>query len=131
MDKSLTVRRSEALGYVQFADASWLCFDLAADPTWRTPVANPAVVLAQAQAMLAWRAQHADRTLTGMLALKVRRRRTLAADAGGVGARTLVSPPGGRPPCALSVTALKRRATLPASLRYAVEERAAFSSPHP
>ncbi|HEX5379833.1 MAG TPA: sulfatase-like hydrolase/transferase [Phenylobacterium sp.] len=65
--QSLAVRRSRDAAYVQFADGSWLCFDLAADPTWRTALADPARVLLEAQAMLTWRAQHADRTLTGML----------------------------------------------------------------
>jgi len=64
---NLTVRRGENAAYVHVADGSWLCFDLAADPTWRTAVADPAVVLEQAQALLTWRARHADRTLTGML----------------------------------------------------------------
>jgi arylsulfatase A-like enzyme len=66
-DKSLTAMRTETIGYVQFADGSSLCFDLAADPTWRTRVTDPAVILAMAQAMLAWRAQHADRTMSGLL----------------------------------------------------------------
>jgi arylsulfatase A-like enzyme len=65
--RSLAVRRDETVGYVQFADGEALCFDLAADPTWRTPITDPAVLLGQAQAMLAWRMEHADRTLTGML----------------------------------------------------------------
>jgi arylsulfatase A-like enzyme len=64
---SLAVVRSRTAAYVQFADGSWLCFDLAADPSWRTPTTDPAVALAQAQALLTWRAQQADRTLTGML----------------------------------------------------------------
>jgi hypothetical protein len=53
---------------VHFGDGSSLCFDLAADPTWRTPVRDPARVLCEVQALLTWRARHADRTLTGMLA---------------------------------------------------------------
>lgn len=65
--QSLAVRRTEEAAYVQFADGTWLAFDLAADPTWRTPLSDPARVLPHAQAMLTWRAQHADRTLTGML----------------------------------------------------------------
>jgi arylsulfatase A-like enzyme len=65
--QSLAVRRTEEAAYVQFADGTWLAFDLATDPTWRTPIADPARVLPHAQAMLTWRAQHADRTLTGML----------------------------------------------------------------
>jgi hypothetical protein len=44
-----------------------VAFDLAADPSWRTEITDPARILALAQAMLVWRAQHADRTLTGML----------------------------------------------------------------
>ena len=66
----LAVLRSERAAYVQFGDGSFRCFDLAADPTWRTEVGDAAVVLAHAQAMLTWRSQHADRTLTGMLAEK-------------------------------------------------------------
>ncbi len=63
----LTVRRSAELAYVQFGDGSWRCFDLAADPTWRTEVDDPARVLPMAQAMLTWRSTHAERTLTDML----------------------------------------------------------------
>ncbi len=65
--QNLAVRRDETTAYVQFGDGSALCFDLEADPTWRTPVTDPAVSLAKAQAMLAWRHQHLDRTLTGLL----------------------------------------------------------------
>jgi arylsulfatase A-like enzyme len=63
----LAVLRSERAAYVQFGDGSSRCFDLAADPTWRTELKDSAVVLAHAQAMLTWRSQHAERTLTGML----------------------------------------------------------------
>lgn len=72
--RGLTVLRAENAAYVQFGDGAALAFDLAADSTWRTPLAAPDAVLPLAQAMLAWRAQHADRTLTGML-----------TEAGGVG----------------------------------------------
>ena len=58
---------SDGRAYVQFGDGSWRCFDLAADPTWQTEVDDPAVVLADAQAMLTWRSQHAERTFTDML----------------------------------------------------------------
>ena len=57
----------EDAAYVQFGDGSWLCFDLVADPTWRTTVDDPAVVLPLAQEMLTWRSEHADRTLTDMV----------------------------------------------------------------
>jgi len=43
---------------VQFADGSWLCFDLAADPDWHTTTEDSAVVLPLAQSMLTWRSNH-------------------------------------------------------------------------
>ena len=61
----LAVRRSHSLAYVQFGNGSWKCFDVATDPTWRTEITDPAIVLPEAQAMLTWRSQHADRTWTG------------------------------------------------------------------
>lgn len=63
----LAVRRTETTAYVQFGDGSWRCFDLAADPTWRTELDDPATVLPSAQAMLTWRSCHAERTLSDML----------------------------------------------------------------
>lgn len=63
----LTVRRTADTAYVQFDDGSSLCFDLSADPTWRTPVTDPARVLTMTRDMLVWRSVHADRTLTGLL----------------------------------------------------------------
>ncbi|MFZ9292223.1 MAG: sulfatase-like hydrolase/transferase [Ilumatobacteraceae bacterium] len=63
----LAVRRSRDAAYVQFGDGSWLAFDLAADPTWRTPITDPARVLPLAQDMLTWRSRHADRQLTGLV----------------------------------------------------------------
>ena len=63
----LAVLRSDGRAYVQFGDGSWRCYDLAADPTWQTEVDDPAVVLADAQAMLVWSSQHAERTFTDML----------------------------------------------------------------
>ena len=63
----LAVLRDRDGAYVQFGDGSWRCFDLAADPSWRTLVTDPAVVLRYAQEMLLWRSQHTDRTHTDML----------------------------------------------------------------
>jgi len=63
----LAVLRSATAAYVQFGSGDWRCFDLAADPTWRTPVTDPTVVLSHAQDMLTWRSEHAERTLTDML----------------------------------------------------------------
>ena len=65
--QNLAVRRSRDRAYVHFGDGSWRCFDLAADPTWQTEIADPAVVLTEASAMLSWRSRHLDRTMTGML----------------------------------------------------------------
>ena len=55
---NLSVERTETHAYVQFADGTWLCFDLAVDPRWCTTTTDPAVVLPLAQSMLAWRATH-------------------------------------------------------------------------
>lgn len=63
----LAVRRSVDHAYVQFGDGTWRCYDLAADPAWGTEVSDPAIVLTEAQAMLTWRLNHADRALTGTL----------------------------------------------------------------
>ena len=68
LDKmSLAVSRSDDYAYVQFADGDWLCFDIKADPTWRTLTTDPAIVMREAQAMLQWRMQNTNRTLTGFL----------------------------------------------------------------
>jgi arylsulfatase A-like enzyme len=82
---NLAVRRFEDGAYVQFADGSWRCYDLGADPTWRTEVDDPSRILAYAQSMLAWRAEHADRQVTNFL-----------LEDGGIGrwpAGSLVAPP--------------------------------------
>ncbi|MGH9126935.1 MAG: hypothetical protein ACRDZ8_19730 [Acidimicrobiales bacterium] len=52
---------------MQFGDGSWLAFDLAGDPTWSTPLTDPARIHALAASMLTWRAEHADRTMTGFV----------------------------------------------------------------
>jgi arylsulfatase A-like enzyme len=64
---SLAVHRSDTHAYVQFADGDWLCFDIAADPTWRTLTTDPTVVLPLTQAMLQWRMKNSNRVLTGFL----------------------------------------------------------------
>jgi arylsulfatase A-like enzyme len=68
--QNLAVVRSKDAAYVHFGDGSALCFDLAADPTWRTQLTDPARILEGTQSLLTWRAQHTDRTLTGMLVEK-------------------------------------------------------------
>ena len=65
--QTLAVRRTGSAAYVHFGDGSSLAFDLAADPTWRTPLLDPATRLNLAEGLLQWRAEHLDRTLTGML----------------------------------------------------------------
>jgi arylsulfatase A-like enzyme len=72
--RNLAVLRDAEVLYVQFGDGTWRCFDLVADPTGRTEITDPQIVLDRAQAMLTWRANHLDRTLTDML-----------VDKGGVG----------------------------------------------
>ena len=63
----LVVRRSADTAYVQFGDGTALCFDLDADPTWRTEVTDPVRILTMAQQMLTWRSMHTERTHTDML----------------------------------------------------------------
>jgi arylsulfatase A-like enzyme len=66
-EQHLTVTRTATHAYVQFGNGDWLCFDLAADPTWRTTTDDPAVVLPLAQEMLTWRSRHTDRTLADLV----------------------------------------------------------------
>jgi arylsulfatase A-like enzyme len=56
---ALAVRQSEDYAYVHFNGLPPLCYDLAADPP------RAAEVLEQAQAMLSWRMDIAERRLTG------------------------------------------------------------------
>jgi arylsulfatase A-like enzyme len=65
--QNLAVLRTDDLAYVQYGGGEWRCFDLAADPSWRTEISDPARVMASAQEMLAWRAIHAERLFTDML----------------------------------------------------------------
>ena len=65
--QNLAVSVGEDVGYVQFADGTFLCFDLAADPTWRTTCHDLDRVLAAAQEQLVWRQEHLRRELTDML----------------------------------------------------------------
>ena len=64
---TLSVRRDERTAYVQFGDGTWLCFDLEADPTWRTRCEDDAAVATQLRAMLTWRMEHANREHTSFL----------------------------------------------------------------
>jgi len=72
--QNLCVQRDSDSAYVQFGNGDWLAFDLAEDPTWRTPIRDANRVLPLAQRMLTWRSQHTERRLSG-----------LKLEAGGVG----------------------------------------------
>ena len=65
--QNLAVSLGEELAYVQFGDGSYLCFDLAQDPTWRTACDDADRVLRAAQEMLVWRQEHLGREYTDML----------------------------------------------------------------
>jgi arylsulfatase A-like enzyme len=66
---NLAVRRTVDSAYVQFADGRSLLYDCLVDPHWQTPIDDPLRALDHARAMLAWRAEHTDRTLTGRFLL--------------------------------------------------------------
>ena len=66
--QNLCVHRADDIAYVHFGDGRHLCFDLAADPTWRTECADAARVTKAAQDMLTWRMQMLGRDHTGFLA---------------------------------------------------------------
>ncbi len=91
--QNLAVVRNDTHAYVQFGNGDWLCFDLVADPTWRTTTEDPAVVLPLAQAMLLWRSQHTERTLTDML-----------VERGGIGRWPPLEPAGGVSPAPASTS---------------------------
>ena len=63
----LTTRVYDNRAYVQFGNGSWLSFDLAADPTWRTYLTDTSATLQMTQDMLVWRSRHTNRQLTSML----------------------------------------------------------------
>jgi arylsulfatase A-like enzyme len=64
---NLAVERNDTHAYVHFSDGSWLCFDIAADPTWCTTTTDPEQVLPLAQSMLTWRSTHLGGTYTQRL----------------------------------------------------------------
>ena len=65
--QTLCVHRTDDIAYVQFGDGRFVCFDLAADPTWRTECDDKSRVLRAAQELLTWRMQMTDRQHTGFL----------------------------------------------------------------
>jgi arylsulfatase A-like enzyme len=66
-DQNLAVSVSDDVGYVQFGDGSFRCFDLKVDPTWRTECDDSGRILMAAQEQLVWRQDHLRRDMTDML----------------------------------------------------------------
>ncbi len=64
---NLAVRRDASSSYVQFADVSALYFDLTTDPNQMGSNLDSAPAFTAARNMLAWRMQHAERTLSGVM----------------------------------------------------------------
>jgi arylsulfatase A-like enzyme len=64
---NLAVSVSDDVGYVQFGDGEFKCFDVKADPTWRTECVDSDRILLAAQEQLVWRQEHLRRDLTDML----------------------------------------------------------------
>jgi arylsulfatase A-like enzyme len=65
--QNLAISVSDDISYVQFGDGSFKCFDLKADPTWRTECDDATRTLSAAQEQLVWRQEHLNRDLTDML----------------------------------------------------------------
>jgi arylsulfatase A-like enzyme len=65
--RNLAVSFGDDIAYVQFGDGSYKCFDVAADPTWRTECHDTERVLKAAQDQLVWRQEHLRHDLTNML----------------------------------------------------------------
>jgi arylsulfatase A-like enzyme len=65
--RNLAVSIGEDTAYVQFGDGSYKCFDVAADPTWRTECRDTERVLRAAQSQLVWRQEHLRDDLSNML----------------------------------------------------------------
>jgi len=71
---SLVTLRTDTHALVQLADGTSVCFDLAADPTWRTETSDATVILDLSRQLHAWRMQKNRHQFTGFL-----------VDKGGVG----------------------------------------------
>ena len=66
-EANLAVSVGRDAAFVQFGDGTSLAFDVAADPTWRTPLTDPVCILEIAGDLLQWRQVHLNRDLTDML----------------------------------------------------------------
>ncbi len=65
--RNLAVSVGTEVAYVQFSDGSFRCYDLASDPTWRTPCLDPDRIAAAAREQLVWRQEHLGRDYTDMM----------------------------------------------------------------
>lgn len=65
--QNIAISVGDDISYVQFGDGSFKCFDLSADPTWRTECVDESRTLRAAQELLVWRQQHLGRKYTDML----------------------------------------------------------------
>lgn len=64
---NLAVSVTEEIGFVHFGDGSNACFDLLADPTWRTTTTAPERLVAAMETQLDWRQVHLRREYTDLL----------------------------------------------------------------
>ena len=64
---NLAVSVTEEFGFVRFGDGSHLCFDLLADPTWRTTTEDPLRLIEAMETQLDWRQVHLRREFTDLL----------------------------------------------------------------
>ncbi len=65
--RNLAVSVGEDISFVQFGDGSMKCFDLEADPTWRTECDDLERVFEAMREQLLWRQEHLRHDLTDML----------------------------------------------------------------
>jgi hypothetical protein len=65
--RNLAVSVGEDIAFVQFGDGSMKCFDLEADPTWRTECGDIERVFEAMREQLLWRQEHLRHDLTDML----------------------------------------------------------------
>jgi arylsulfatase A-like enzyme len=87
---NLAVSVSDDVGYVQFGDGEFKCFDVKADPTWRTECVDSDRILLAAQEQLVWRQEHLRRDLTDMLLGSQRKGRWPARFTKGLSTRDLI-----------------------------------------
>jgi hypothetical protein len=65
--RNLAVSVGDDVAFVQFGDGSMKCFDLEADPSWRTECDDLERIFHATQQQLLWRQSHLRHDLTDML----------------------------------------------------------------